>query len=43
MKIKKEEEHITNKAVSGATYEKYESEETDPRSYRNNNVYDTLY
>src|SRR5699024_5665984 len=34
--------HITNKDVSNATYDKYESEETLPLSYRNNNVHDTF-
>ena len=39
---KEGEKHITNKDVSNARYDKYESEETLPLSYRNNNVHDTF-
>lgn len=39
---KEGEEYITKKAVSSTTYKKYESEETIPLRYRNNNVHDTF-
>lgn len=36
------EEHLTKKAMSSTTYKKYNTEETLPLTYRNNNVYDTF-
>src|SRR5699024_3533805 len=36
------EEHLTKKAMSSTTYKKYDSEDTLPLTYRNNNVYDTF-
>jgi len=39
---KEREYHITNRAVSSATYDKYEPGDAITISYRNNNVYDTF-